>query len=92
LISNALKYAFPDDRRGEIQIYLPPPSHSQIELIIQDNGIGLPETVNWEYAQSMGLSLVHDLVVEQLEGKLTVERQDGTTFRIQFLQAPLLTA
>jgi predicted ATPase/two-component sensor histidine kinase len=92
LISNAIKYAFPDDRRGEIQIYLPPPSHSQIELIIRDNGIGLPETVNWEYAQSMGLSLVHDLVVEQLEGQLTVERQDGTTFRIQFLQAPLLTA
>lgn len=92
LISNALKYAFPDDRTGVIQIYLPPPTHHQVELVIRDNGIGLPETVDWEYVQSLGLSLVHDLVVEQLEGKLTVERQNGTTFKIQFPQAPLLTA
>jgi predicted ATPase/two-component sensor histidine kinase/tRNA A-37 threonylcarbamoyl transferase component Bud32 len=92
LISNALKYAFPDDRSGEIQIYLPPPAQHQIELIIRDNGIGLPEHVDWEYVQSLGLSLVHDLVVEQLEGTLTVERQDGTTFSIQFPQAPLLNA
>jgi predicted ATPase/two-component sensor histidine kinase/tRNA A-37 threonylcarbamoyl transferase component Bud32 len=92
LISNALKYAFPDDRSGEIEIYLPPPTQHQIQLIIRDNGIGLPENVDWEYVQSLGLSLVHDLVVEQLEGQLTVERQDGTTFRIQFPQAPLLTA
>jgi predicted ATPase/two-component sensor histidine kinase len=92
LISNALKYAFPGDRTGEIQIHLPSPSHQQIELTIRDNGIGLPETVDWEYSQSLGLSLVHDLVVEQLEGNLTVERDHGTTFRIQFPQASLLNS
>ncbi|MBD1997791.1 AAA family ATPase [Leptolyngbya sp. FACHB-541] len=90
LISNALKYAFPGDRTGEIQIYLPSPSHQQIELTIRDNGVGLPETVDWKYSQSLGLSLVHDLVVEQLEGSLTVERDHGTTFRIKFPQAALL--
>ncbi|MBD1866054.1 AAA family ATPase [Cyanobacteria bacterium FACHB-471] len=90
LISNALKYAFPGDRTGEIQIYLPSPSHQQIELTIRDNGVGLPETVDWKYSQSLGLSLVHDLVVEQLEGNLTIERDHGTTFRIKFPQAALL--
>ncbi|PZV07453.1 MAG: hypothetical protein DCF22_21980 [Leptolyngbya sp.] len=91
LISNALKYAFPGDLQGKIRIHLHTVSPNQVELTIQDNGIGLPETVDWEYAQSMGLSLVHDLVIEQLEGSLTVERNPGTTFRIQFSQAPLLT-
>ncbi len=92
LVSNALKYAFPGNRKGEIQIHLHTALGNQVELTIQDNGIGLPETVNWQYVQSLGLSLVHDLVVEQLEGSLTVERDGGTTFRIQFPQAPLLTA
>ncbi|HEY9906930.1 MAG TPA: histidine kinase dimerization/phosphoacceptor domain -containing protein, partial [Thermosynechococcaceae cyanobacterium] len=90
IISNALKYAFPGDRQGKIRVHLHTASPNQVELTIQDNGIGLPETVDWEYAQSMGLSLVHDLVIEQLEGSLTVERYPGTTFRIQFPQAPLL--
>ncbi|PSB24936.1 AAA family ATPase [Stenomitos frigidus] len=92
LVSNALKYAFPGDRKGAIQIHLHPAADNQVEFIIQDNGIGLPEAVHWEYAQSMGLSLVHDLVVEQLEGSLTVERQGGTTFNMQFPLAPLFTA
>jgi two-component sensor histidine kinase len=65
---------------------------NEIELIIQDNGIGLPETVDWKYTQSLGLSLVRDLVVEQLEGRLVVEGDSGTRFRMQFPQAPLLTA
>jgi predicted ATPase/two-component sensor histidine kinase/tRNA A-37 threonylcarbamoyl transferase component Bud32 len=100
LVSNALKYAFPDDRPGEIDIHLhvlssnqsDNQSSNQVELIIRDNGIGLPETVNWEYAQSLGLSLVHDLAVEQLEGSLTVERHPGTTFKIQFSPTPLLNS
>ncbi|MBW4523385.1 MAG: AAA family ATPase [Scytolyngbya sp. HA4215-MV1] len=92
LVSNALKYAFPDDRKGTIQIHLHLAADNQVEIIIQDNGIGLPEAVNWEYAQSLGLSLVHDLVVEQLEGCMTVERQGGTTFTLRFPLAPLFTA
>ncbi|HEY9647453.1 MAG TPA: histidine kinase dimerization/phosphoacceptor domain -containing protein, partial [Chroococcidiopsis sp.] len=92
LVSNALKYAFPGDRTGQIQIHLSNSANGQIELTIKDNGIGLPETVDWEYAQSLGLSLVHDLAVEQLEGSLSVERSNGTTFKIRFSQAPPLTA
>ncbi len=92
LVSNALKYAFPDGRKGKIYLYLKILSDNQVKLTIQDNGIGLPETINWEYAQSLGLSLVHDLVVEQLEGSLVVERERGTTFKIQFPPTPLLAA
>lgn len=92
LVSNALKYAFPDEQKGEIQIHLHIAPDHQVKLMVQDNGIGLPETVNWEYAQSLGLSLVHDLAIEQLEGSLTVERNNGTTFRIQFTRTPLIAA
>ena len=92
LVSNALKYAFPGDLQGEIKIELQTSLGNQVHLTIQDNGIGLPESVNWQYAQSLGLSLVHDLVVEQLEGSLAVEREGGTTFRIQFPQASLFNS
>lgn len=92
LISNALKYAFPDGHPGEIQVHLHTTADAEIELIIQDNGVGLPETIDWEYTQSLGLSLVRDLVIEQLEGHLMVERQAGTTFKIQFPQAPLVAS
>ena len=91
LVSNALKYAFPDDRTGEIEIRLHTSANQHVDLTIRDNGIGLPETLDWNYVQSLGLSLVHDLAVEQLDGKLIVERNGGTIFKIEFPLAPLLS-
>jgi predicted ATPase/two-component sensor histidine kinase len=92
LISNALKHAFPNGRIGVIQIDLHTVSNAQLELIIRDNGVGLPESIDLTSAQSLGLSLVRDLVIEQLEGTLVVERHPGTTFKIQFPQQSLWTA
>ncbi|MBE9053275.1 PAS domain S-box protein [Nostocales cyanobacterium LEGE 11386] len=88
LISNALKHAFPQQRTGKIMINLRNISNA-IELIIQDNGIGLPDNLDWSNTDSLGLSLVYDLVTEQLEGSMTVERNRGTMFKIQFPQLTL---
>ncbi|MEA5574939.1 GAF domain-containing protein [Anabaena sp. UHCC 0451] len=88
LISNSLKHAFPNNQNGEISIHLYTNS-SNIELIIQDNGIGLPTGLNWRNTNSLGLSLVYDLVTEQLEGNIIVECNQGTLFHIQFPQLTL---
>ncbi|BDI15633.1 hypothetical protein ANSO36C_14350 [Nostoc cf. commune SO-36] len=88
LISNALKHAFPNQQEGTITIIL----HNignKIELIIQDNGIGLPDNLDWRNTESLGLSLVHDLVTEQLEGNIILERNHGTIFKIEFTQLTL---
>ncbi|MBD2628404.1 GAF domain-containing protein [Trichormus variabilis] len=85
LISNAIKHAFPNQQQGLIIIKLHKLDNN-IELVVQDNGIGLPEGLDWKNTNSLGLSLVYDLVTEQLEGNITVERNQGTLFHIQFPQ------
>jgi PAS domain S-box-containing protein len=78
LASNALKYAFPDGRTGEITITV---TRDGLALHIQfrDNGIGIPETLDWKNTQSLGLRLVNTLV-DQLNGTVELDRHAGTFF------------
>ncbi len=86
LISNALKHAFPNNKSGEISISLHKDNHRDIQMMIRDNGIGLADNIDWINTSSLGLSLVYDLVTEQLEGSINIERCQGTIFNIQFSQ------
>ncbi|MBD2461224.1 PAS domain S-box protein [Oscillatoria sp. FACHB-1407] len=83
LVSNALKHAFPKDYSGEINIKLCQVGEC-LSLTVQDNGVGLPEPINWRETQSLGLSLVHALATEQLDGELVVDHNGGMTFTVQF--------
>ncbi|MDX2214097.1 MAG: PAS domain S-box protein [Oculatellaceae cyanobacterium bins.114] len=83
LVSNALKHAFLIDQPGEINIKLCQVDE-HLKLTIQDNGVGLPEQINWQETQSLGLSLVYALATEQLDGELVVDHSGGMTFIIQF--------
>ena len=89
LISNSLKHAFTDSLYGVISISLHKNKNHYIEIIIRDNGIGLADNIGWNTTPSLGLSLVYDLVTEQLEGSITIERNQGTIFNIQFSQSTL---
>lgn len=82
LLSNCLKYAFPDDRPGEIRVEWSAAA-GMATLCVRDNGIGLPATFNVESATSLGLRLVADLT-RQLHGTLQIDRQEGTRFTISF--------
>ncbi|MDZ8050552.1 MAG: PAS domain S-box protein [Aulosira sp. ZfuVER01] len=88
LISNALKHAFPNQKVGNIIIRLRCLNDS-IEMTISDNGIGFQQDVNWRDTNSLGLSLVYDLVTEQLEGTITLETDCETVFKIIFPQLTL---
>jgi len=83
LITNSLKYAFPDDRQGEIKIGLQK-KEDQIELEYADKGIGMPEGFDWHKAKSLGLKLVRTLVENQLDGSIDMESKNGTKFTIKF--------
>lgn len=82
LISNALKHAFPDGRRGSIRIE---GGHrdGRIVLAVQDDGAGVPETVDLDRPRSMGLEIVK-ILTRQLRGVQELDREGGTTFRICF--------
>jgi PAS domain S-box-containing protein len=84
LVSNALKYAFPDNRSGEIQVRLFQEKDQTLTLIVQDNGIGLPAEFDSKKAKTLGLTLVQGLV-KQLRGTLAVQSQAGTEFKISFI-------
>ena len=85
LISNSLKHAFPDGRAGEISVSMRPVKGSEIELVVSDNGIGLPEDLDFRKAETLGLQLVSTLV-EQIGGTMELEREGGTTVKIRFVR------
>jgi PAS domain S-box-containing protein len=87
LVSNAIKYAFQNDRPGEITIRFSPYSDRlsdpQYVLTVQDNGVGMPLAVDVYNTDSLGLQVVCALT-EQLEGRLILNRESGTAFQIVF--------
>ncbi len=93
LVSNALKHAFlpepitsgrPPD---EISIQLQADSNKgEYLLVVDDNGIGLPDTVDLAHPESLGLQLVQ-MLISHMGGVLEIERQGGTKFKIRFASA-----
>ncbi|WP_375503210.1 PAS domain-containing protein [uncultured Nostoc sp.] len=83
LVSNALKYAFVGNRRGEIEVKFYQESESTLTLIIRDNGIGLPKNFDSKKAKTLGITLIQGLV-KQLRGKLEIDSHQGTQFKITF--------
>jgi two-component system sensor kinase len=83
LVSNSLKYAFPDDH-GTVKIYLRRLNDEGYCLKVSDDGIGLPEdfdTEKIEKIDTLGLQIVNNLV-NQIEGVLRISRP--STFEIKF--------
>ncbi len=88
LVSNALKYAFPGDRTGNIEVRLSPvidavagESPHRFTLVVRDNGIGLPPDFDLAHTRTLGLSLVHGLVA-QIRGTIEINGTQGTEFRV----------
>jgi two-component sensor histidine kinase len=84
LISNALKHAFPGDRQGKLQILINETKNTEIEIVVRDNGVGLPDDVDIHQPRSVGLHLVNGLVRNQLSGQMEVRRDAGTEILFKF--------
>jgi PAS domain S-box-containing protein len=82
IITNALKYAFPNNAKGTVLISMREEKEI-VTLCVEDNGIGLPVGFNYLESETLGLQLVATLV-EQLEGTLILESKKGTKFLITF--------
>lgn len=89
LVSNALKYAFPEGRSGNITICveIQPPADGTTsrlgKLTVSDNGVGIPPDLDWQHTNSLGMVIVRSLVA-QLQGDLELQRELGTAFIIRF--------
>jgi PAS domain S-box-containing protein len=74
LVTNSLKYAFPDGRSGNIDIELRSVSAGLIRLIVRDDGVGFPKDFDMQKTNSLGLTLVH-MLVDQVRGELSITPQ-----------------
>ncbi|HLC14844.1 MAG TPA: PAS domain S-box protein [Thermodesulfovibrionia bacterium] len=83
LITNCLLHAFPDNKTGDISIQIKKNSKIDFELIVADNGVGIPEHLITQNQESLGLYMVK-ILVKQLKGKLKIESQNGTHIQIFF--------
>ncbi|MGB8227176.1 MAG: histidine kinase dimerization/phosphoacceptor domain -containing protein [Sedimentisphaerales bacterium] len=84
LISNSLKYAFPQGAKGNIGVSILPAEEDYVEMIISDNGIGLPAELDFQKTETLGLQIVNTLVKNQLGGEIELDRSIGTKFKIKF--------
>jgi len=84
LVSNSLKYAFQEKHVGTISISLIELDDSNIELIVADDGIGIPSKIDIKNSPTLGLQLVTTLIEDQLQGTFKVNNTNGTEFQIRF--------
>ena len=82
VVQNAVEHAFPPEADGPD----PAPGHvgillevrgDQLWVAVDDDGCGLPEGFDIERTNSLGLSIVRDLVMSQLGGSITMQAADG---------------
>jgi PAS domain S-box-containing protein len=82
LVSNAFKYAFPDERNGEININFYKKG-DVLTLKISDNGVGIPKSLDYTTSKTLGLLLVNSLI-KQIDGEIDLDTSNGTSFTLTF--------
>lgn len=79
LITNSIKYAFPENQKGIIQIKMKSTGENTYQLVFGDNGIGFPSNIDINQTESLGMQLVVTLT-EQLDGTMKLTDDKGAVF------------
>jgi len=85
-VTNSLKYAFPEGRKGQVSVDLRQADGSNCLLTVADDGIGLRPGFDLSRSRSLGLNLMKGLS-KQLDGSLSIESADGLTIQVRFRHA-----
>jgi len=82
-MTNSLKHAFPDGQKGNLWIKMHSVDGKNYELVVKDDGIGIPGNLNMEKPETLGLKLI-DSLVKQIDGTMEINSGKGTEFVIKF--------
>lgn len=82
LLSNSIKYAFPDGQEGNIIIKMHIKDGYYV-LSVEDDGVGFPEEIDFNNPTTLGLQIVQTLT-QQIKGNIEIETNGGTRFWITF--------
>ena len=83
IISNSLKHAFPEGRRGEIKVTLSKQDEDTVKLSVADDGAGMPAGLDFATTSTLGLKLISTLS-GQLDAELDMKSDKGTVTSVIF--------
>ena len=84
LISNVYKHAYPEDASGECVIFMAETDGKLIHFQVKDKGTGIPQEVDIEKTETLGLKLIRNLVRKQLKGEVRFKCHNGTEITVEF--------
>jgi two-component sensor histidine kinase len=84
LLSNSLKYAFPNNGFGNIIITLSKLDRELLKLTYSDNGIGIPKDFDYRIQNTLGMQIIYSLGEQQLGGKVSFDTNHGVNFSLEF--------
>ncbi|MBF0519219.1 MAG: response regulator [Nitrospirae bacterium] len=84
LVTNSLKHAFTETKTGALEISMQSLGEKTYELVVRDNGKGIPEGFDISQSSSLGLKLIRTLAEYQLGGKIEMNTSAGTEFKLRF--------
>lgn len=90
-INNAIKYAFPGEKKGMVKIAFQVAEKDSCKLTVSDDGVGLPADFNQHYSDSLGMSLMTGLS-DQLNGEIKIWSNNGLTLEVSFTRHSELLA
>lgn len=82
LLTNSMKHAFIGRKKNRITVTATC-CNQHVTIIIEDNGSGIPESIDFTQSSGFGLQLVN-LLTEQIDGQIRLERGNGSKFTIEF--------
>ena len=84
LVSNSLRFAFAEDaEKPEVRVSLDKDDEGHAHLRVMDNGAGMPEGLDVEMLDTLGLKIIGKLA-RQLKGTTETQVMGGTTVDIKF--------
>ena len=84
LLTNSMKYAFPDNRSGTVTIRFSRMDEEHLRLEYSDDGVGINVEGDAEKHPTLGLRLIHDIAEKQLDGLIELSSEDGVRCVIVF--------
>ncbi|MGC9517922.1 MAG: PAS domain-containing sensor histidine kinase [Methanomicrobiales archaeon] len=85
LLANAMKYAYPEGKIGDIKVFFNK-VYDEYILRVKDEGVGIPSDLEISKVKTLGLQLIYNLT-DQIDGELELNRKNGTDFKIIFKEA-----
>ena len=83
LVVNAIWHAFQSRAQGTLEVGLTESADGTLRLLVVDDGIGLPEEIDFSQTTTIGLRMVYNFIL-RLKGELSLTRSGGTCFLINF--------